>query len=162
MTPMRCAQEVAAYLQEKFDAIGYSAFDERTDQKPMHVYAGFLPRALNDKDKMAQAPCIVIRPVKVVDTDAGSTADLQILAATYNRALKDGHLELYHVLELCRQWLCQSPVIGKMFMMKKPLETGIPEEQGYPEWIGYMKVTYTIGTPGINVNSLLEDEENFT
>lgn len=161
MTPMRCAQAIAEYLQEKFDSIGYLAPDERTEGKPMHVYAGFLPRAMSDKEKMAQAPCIVIRPVKVVDTDAESTADLQILAATYNRAVQDGHLELYHVLELCRQWLCQSPVIGNMFMMKKPLETGIPEEQGFPEWIGYMKVTYTIGTPGINVNRMLEDERNF-
>ena len=161
MTPMRCAKEVASYLQKKFNSIGYVATDERADGKPMHVYAGFLPRAMSDKDKAAQAPCVVIRPVKVTDEDQESSVELQLLVATYNRAIEDGHLELYHALELCRQCLCQSPVISKMFMLKKPLETGIPEEQGFPEWIGYMKMSYTIGTPGVNVNTLLQDEENF-
>lgn len=161
MTPIRCAKEITKYLQEKFDAIGYTATDERTEHKPMHVYAGFLPRALSDREKAAQAPCVVVRPVKVVDADEASSVDIQILVATYNKALTDGHLEMYHALELCRQWLCQSPVIGRMFMLQKPLETGIPEEQGFPEWIGYMKAIYTIGAPGINVEKILEDKENF-
>lgn len=161
MTPMRCAMEVAGYLQNKFDSIGYIATDERTEGKTMHVYAGFLPRAMTDKDKAAQAPCVVVRPVRVMDEEEGSTVELQLLAATYNRAIEDGYRELYHVLELCRQWLCQAPVINGMFMLKKPMETGIPEEQGFPEWLGWMKVNYSIGMPGVNINRLLQDEKNF-
>lgn len=161
MTPIRCAREIADFLQEKFNDIGYTASDERVAGKPMHVFAGFLPLAVNDRDKMAQAPCIVVRPVKVTDTEEDSRVDIQLLAATYNKALEDGHLELYHALELCRQWLCQMPVINNMFMLVKPLETGIPEEQGFPEWIGWMKATYIIGKPGVNLRMILEDEKNF-
>lgn len=161
MTPMRCARELADFLQGRFDGIDYHSTDERLGGKSMHVYAGFLPRAMSEKDKQEQDPCIVIRPVKVNDLDMESEVELQLLVCTYNRDLSTGHLELYHALELCRQWLCQTPVVSSMFRLKKPMETGIPEEQGFPEWLGYMKVTYTIGTPGYNIDAILKDEKNF-
>lgn len=161
MTPMRCARELADFLQGRFDGIDYHSTDEKLGGKPMHVYAGFLPRAMSEKDKQEQDPCIVIRPVKVNDLDMESEVELQLLVCTYNRDLSTGHMELYHALELCRQWLCQTPVVNSMFRLKKPMETGIPEEQGFPEWIGYMKVTYTIGMPGYNIDAILKDEKNF-
>lgn len=161
MTPMRCARELASFLQEKFDGIDYCSTDEKLGGKPMHVYAGFLPRAMNEKDKLEQDPCVVIRPVKVNDLETESEVELQLLVCTYNRDLATGHMELYHALELCRQWICQTPVVNAMFRLKKPMETGIPEEQGFPEWLGYMKVTYTIGAPGYNIAAILKDEKNF-
>ncbi len=161
MTPMRCARELAEFLQGKFDSVGYTSTDEKLGGKPMHVYAGFLPRAISEKDKQEQDPCVVIRPVKVNDLDMESEVELQLLVCTYNRDLSTGHMELYHALELCRQWLCQTPVVNAMFRLKKPMETGIPEEQGFPEWLGYMKVTYTIGMPGYNIEQILKDEKNF-
>ena len=155
MTPMICAIKLAEFLQAKFDGIDYKATDERLEGKPMHVYAGFLPRTVSDKDKTEQDPCIVIRPVKVTDAAEESNVELQLLACTYNRDKNSGHMELYHALELVRQWIWQSPIIGGMFRLEGNTETGIPEEQGFPEWLGWMKVKYNIGKPGINVDQII-------
>ena len=51
MTPIVCATKLAEFLQEKFNSIDYRATDERLDGKQMHVYAGFLPRTISEKDK---------------------------------------------------------------------------------------------------------------
>ena len=78
MTPMRCAKEVASYLQKKFNSIGYVATDERADGKPMHVYAGFLPRAMSEKDKAPQETSnITYVNGKIVLTDELDSAILK-------------------------------------------------------------------------------------
>ena len=155
MTPMVCATKLAEFLQEKFNGVDYRATDERLTGKQMHVYAGFLPRTISEKDKTQQDPCTVIRPVKINDSKDESTVELQLLVCTYNRDKYYGHMELYHALELIRQWLWQNPIVGGMFRLEGNTETGIPEEQGFPEWIGWMKVKYNIGKPGINVDQII-------
>ena len=159
MTPISCATDVAKFLQDKFDSMGYRSTDKNLGDKPMHVFPGFLPKAMTDKEKAAMDPCIVIRPVKFNDLDEESTVELQLLFCTYNRSMDNGFLELYYAMECCRQWLCQEPVINRKYRINMPMESGIPEEQPFPEWLGYIKVSYTIGRPVIPIEKILEDEK---
>jgi hypothetical protein len=161
MTPIRCASELAKMLQGKFDGIDYHPTAEGLEKNTMHIYPGYLPRATTDEKKRAMNPCITVRVVKVEDTYEGSTVDLELLVTTYNKEFVDGYLDLAHILELCRQWMAQNIIIGNMFQLEKPLTVELPEEQGYPTWWGVITASYTIPRPGVNVNQLLEDENNF-
>lgn len=150
MTPMDCAQELAKFLQEK--NADYTLQDEEVKENPINVYAGFLPLAKSSKEKAKLCPSIVVRPVEVEDQSGGmgggiSTVSLQLLFVTYNKAMQDGHLELYHLLEKNRQALLKSQTIGKRFRLSLPMKTMIPDEQPFPMWWGYMEVKYLIYQP---------------
>lgn len=162
MTPIRCARELGEFLKAKFDSIDYHPTAEGMEEKRISVFPGYLPRALSDEAKRKMSPCIVIRVVTVEDTARdGSTVSLELLVSTYNKEVIDGYLDLMHILELCRQWMNQSPIIGKVFALEKPLSVKLPEEQGFPTWWGVIEASYKIPSPGVNVNRLLEDEKNF-
>lgn len=149
MTPINCARNLAEFLREQFQ--GYSSPDEKVAGNSITIRDGFLPKQTTMDAKRRQNPYIVIRPVKVEDDDKeGSTADLQILVTTYDDDKEDGHLALYHILEFIRQSLLTHKLIKKKNMLQMPMKTMIPEEQPFPQWWGYMEVTYSIGQPGIN------------
>ncbi len=161
MTPIRCATELKKLLKSKFDSIDYHPTAEGMEDRKMNVYSGYLPRATSDGAKQKMSPCIVVRVVSVEDTAQDSTVNLELLVTTYNKEVTDGYLDLLHILELSRQWICQTPILARTFQLEKPLTVKLPEEQGYPTWWGVITVSYTVPTPGVNVNRLLEDEENF-
>ncbi len=161
MTPIRCASELAKLLKEKFDSIDYHPTSEGMEEKTISVFRGYLPRALSDEAKRKMSPCIVIRVVSVEDALQDSRVNLELLVSTYNKEVIDGYLDLMHILELSRQWICQTPILARKFQLEKPLMVKLPEEQGFPTWWGIITVSYTVPAPGINVNQLLEDEENF-
>lgn len=149
MTPINCARNVAEFLREQFQ--GYTAPDEKIAANGITIRDGFLPKQTTVEAKRRQSPYIVIRPVRIDDDDKeGSTADLQILVTTYNDNKEDGHLALYHILEFIRQSLLTHRLIKKKNILQMPIKTMIPEEQPFPQWWGYMEVTYSIGQPGLN------------
>lgn len=161
MTPIRCACELGKLLKAKFDSIDYHPTAKDMEDRKMNVFSGYLKRTVSDEAKRQQSPCIVVRVVSVEDTAQDSTVNLELLVTTYNKEVEDGYLDLLHILELTRQWICQTPILARTFQLEKPLTMKLPEEQGYPTWWGIITVSYTVPTPGINVNQLLEDEENF-
>lgn len=143
MTPIRCAEHVVDVLKEAFD--GYVSTDEKTSANGLTICAGFLPRKSNSKEKAALCPRIVVRPVQVTDNDeSDSLIELQVLAVTYCEDMNDGHFELYNLMEGIRQALLTHKIVGEVDMLQLPMTTTIPEEQPFPMWWGWMKVTYSI------------------
>lgn len=155
MTPIGCARALADFLQKHFDATGYRPIDEKIAGNKITVRDGFLPKATTNEEKKKQDPHIVIRPVEVTDTQEGSTITLQLLMMTYSADMEKGHLDLYHIAEIVRQAVEQQTIIGEMYMLQLPVKTLIPEEQPWPEWWAYMKLTYTLGRPGRGFNQYL-------
>lgn len=148
MTPIEATRALAKFLQQQFAEMDFTPTDEKTASNKITVRDGFLPRRNTAHEKQTQDPCVLIRPIEIVDDDNGSTVKMQILIVTYNSDMNDGHLELYHILECIRRFIEQSPILERRFMLNMPLKTLIPEEQPWPEWWAYMEATYTIGRLG--------------
>ncbi len=144
MTPIACANALAKFLEEAFKKSDYAPTDEKISFNKITIRDGFLPKRTSAKDKQEQNPCIVIRPVKITDTEKISTIELQLLALTYNSDPEKGHLEIYHILEFVRQQIEINPKIANRFRLSLPLTIVIPEEQPFPEWWAYMQIVYTI------------------
>lgn len=145
---MMCATEVAVLLTDQLKEVAPT--DDKLAGRRIKAYAGFLPRTRSVTDKQKLNPAISVRPVKVVDSlNEGSTVELQIILTVYNASedFDNSHEELYHYLECMRQALLTNPIIASKYILKYPVETGIPEEQPYPEWWGYMKLIYSVQTP---------------
>lgn len=145
MTPIEATRALAKFLQQQFAEMDFMPTDEKTANNKITVRDGFLPRRNTAREKQTQDPCVLIRPIEIIDDENGSTVKMQILIVTYNSDMNDGHLELYHILECIRRFIEQTPILERRFMLNMPLKTLIPEEQPWPEWWAYMEVTYTIG-----------------
>ncbi|WP_196590592.1 hypothetical protein [Pectinatus frisingensis] len=149
MTPIICAQALADVLKDKFST--FKPADAKIADNKITIRSGYLPLASTNEEKAKQSPYIMVRPIAVKDNietaDDESVLDMQILVSTFNTDKENGHLELFHMLEMIRQAILTHGVIGKRFTLKYPVDTIIPEVQPFPTWFAYFTLSYRIPTP---------------
>lgn len=143
MTPVILLEELARYL--KLANKDYRLTDEAVKNNPLTVVPGFLKRRENADEQFF--PHIVPRLIRGTDTDDGSTATVRIYFGTYCEDVADGWRELFNLMEHSRQALLKQRTIADKFRLLLPIKYEMPEEQPYPEWVGYMDVIYTIYQP---------------
>ena len=87
----------------------------------------------------------------VEDRQDYSIAHLLINVTTYDRDKQQGYLSLYSVLEWVRfKLLAHTPVDNRWLLQDGSLTMGIPPDQPYPQWWGYIEVAIHIPHPSRN------------
>lgn len=154
MSPIECAQAVADFIRNECiqDYVPPQFTCTPPKKEPITytpeivVRHGFLPKTVTAAEKAKQTYNVVVRPVEIidsVDTKSPSSIELQILVQTYDDDVTQGHLGLYHIMELIRQGIMRTRTIGE-YRSSGELKTEIPEEQPFPRWWGYMLIKFDL------------------
>ena len=112
-----------------------------------------------NEDKRKLCPAVVVHPYSVSDADS-STVGITVLVTTYNEALTKGHVGLYHLLEVVRErLLSDNPVALKYEIKENTVNTTIPDDQPYPQWVGYLEFEVYIPVIRRNLNKIFTDNK---
>ena len=141
MTPLDVSDGIAKYLMDELRKL-----NETSDvtAKPIRVWSGFLPRVDKNEDKRKLCPAVVVHPYSVSDSDS-STVGITVLVTTYDEALTKGHVGLYHLLEVVRE---------RLLSKENTVNTTIPDDQPYPQWVGYLEFEVYIPVIRRNLNKI--------
>lgn len=156
MTPLDVSDGIAEYLMNELRKL-----NENSDvtEKPIRVWSGFLPRVDKNEDKRKLCPAVVVHPYSVSDADS-STVGITVLVTTYDEALTEGHVGLYHLLEVVRErLLSDNPVALKYEIKENTINTTIPDDQPYPQWVGYLEFEVYIPVIRRNLNKIFTDNK---
>ena len=158
MTPLDVSDGIAAYLMNELRKLNETS-DVTTS--PIRVWSGFLPRVDKNEDKRKLCPAVVVHPYSVSDADS-STVGITVLVTTYDAALTKGHVGLYHLLEVVRErLLSDNPVALKYEIKENTINTTIPDDQPYPQWVGYLEFEVYIPVIRRNLNKIFTDNKVF-
>lgn len=156
MTPLDVSDGIAEYLMNELRKL-----NENSDvtERPIRVWSGFLPRVDKNEDKRKLCPAVVVHPYSVSDADS-STVGITVLVTTYDEALTEGHVGLYHLLEVVRErLLSDNPVALKYEIKEDTINTTIPDDQPYPQWVGYLEFEVYIPVIRRNLNKIFTDNK---
>jgi len=156
MTPLDVSDGIAKYLMNELRKL-----NENSDvtERPIRVWSGFLPRVDKNEDKRKLCPAVVVHPYSVSDADS-STVGITVLVTTYDGALTEGHVGLYHLLEVVRErLLSDNPVALKYEIKENTINTTIPDDQPYPQWVGYLEFEVYIPVIRRNLNKIFTDNK---
>lgn len=156
MTPLDVSDGIAKYLMNELRKL-----NENSDvtERPIRVWSGFLPRVDKNEDKRKLCPAVVVHPYSVSDADS-STVGITVLVTTYDEALTEGHVGLYHLLEVVRErLLSDNPVALKYEIKENTINTTIPDDQPYPQWVGYLEFEVYIPVIRRNLNKIFTDNK---
>lgn len=156
MTPLDVSDGIAKYLMNELRKL-----NENSDvtERPIRVWSGFLPRVDKNEDKRKLCPAVVVHPYSVNDADS-STVGITVLVTTYDEALTEGHVGLYHLLEVVRErLLSDNPVALKYEIKENTINTTIPDDQPYPQWVGYLEFEVYIPVIRRNLNKIFTDNK---
>lgn len=156
MTPLDVSDGIAKYLMNELRKL-----NENSDvtERPIRVWSGFLPRVDKNEDKRKLCPAVVVHPYSVSDADS-STVGITVLVTTYDEALTEGHVGLYHLLEVVRErLLSDNPVALKYEIKENTINTIIPDDQPYPQWVGYLEFEVYIPVIRRNLNKIFTDNK---
>lgn len=156
MTPLDVSDGIAKYLMNELRKL-----NENSDvtERPIRVWSGFLPRVDKNEDKRKLCPAVVVHPYSVSDADS-STVGITVLVTTYDKALTEGHVGLYHLLEVVRErLLSDNPVALKYEIKENTINTTIPDDQPYPQWVGYLEFEVYIPVIRRNLNKIFTDNK---
>lgn len=156
MTPLDVSDGIAAYLMDELRKLNETS-DVTTS--PIRVWSGFLPRVDKNEDKRKLCPAVVVRPYSVSDADS-STVGITVLVTAYDEALTKGHVGLYHLLEVVRErLLSDNPVALRYEIKENTVNTTIPDDQPYPQWVGYLEFEVYIPIIRRNLNKIFTDNK---
>ncbi|MDU7498210.1 MAG: hypothetical protein E7J93_03470 [Veillonella sp.] len=156
MTPLDVSDGIAAYLMNELRKL-----NETSDvtASTIRVWSGFLPRVDNNADLRKLCPAVVVRPYSVSDADS-STVGITVLVTTFDEALTKGHVGLYHLLEVVRErLLSDNPVALRYEIKDNTINTTIPDDQPYPQWVGYLEFEVYIPVIRRNLNKIFTDNK---
>lgn len=156
MTPLDVSDGIAKYLMNELRKL-----NENSDvtERTIRVWSGFLPRVDKNEDKRKLCPAVVVHPYSVSDADS-STVGITVLVTTYDEALTEGHVGLYHLLEVVRErLLSDNPVALKYEIKENTINTTIPDDQPYPQWVGYLEFEVYIPVIRRNLNKIFTDNK---
>ena len=156
MTPLDVSDGIAAYLMDELRKLNKTS---DVTASTIRVWSGFLPRVDNNADLHKLCPAVVVRPYSVNDADS-STVGITVLVTTFDEALTKGHVGLYHLLEVVRErLLSNNPVALKYEIKENTVNTTIPDDQPYPQWVGYLEFEVYIPVIRRNLNKIFTDNK---
>jgi len=167
MTPMGCAMGIADYLtdyfrqHEEFSDLNQPGQESRIVKwdKPVSVYAGFLPLAQTRQEQDELCPAVVIRPTEVNDRENETLVTMAAIVTTLDADKKQGCLSLYHLLEVVRfSLLTEQTVAGKYLLQDGEMRTVVPDQQPYPQWWGEIDFKIYLPQPERNIHGFVGGE----
>ncbi len=151
MTPLDVSEGIAKFLEGRLKQLNEQS-DSTNDT--IRVYSGFLPRVTNNAEKRKLCPAVVVHPYTIED-DENSTVGVTIQVTTYDESMTEGHISLYHLLEVVRkELLSQNPIDMKYQIKDNKVTTMIPDDQPWPQWWGYLEVEVFIPKVRRNLNDV--------
>ncbi|WP_288761024.1 hypothetical protein [uncultured Veillonella sp.] len=151
MTPLDVSEGVAKYLEGRLRLL--EEYSDSTDDS-IRVYSGFLPRVTSNAEKRKLCPAVVVHPYTVED-DTDSVVGITIQVTTYDESMTEGHISLYHLLEVVRkELLSQNPIDMKYQIKDHKVTTMIPDDQPWPQWWGYLEFEVYIPKVRRNLNDV--------
>ncbi len=155
-TPLDVSDGIAKYLESELTAL-----NEKSDitTKPIRVWSGFLPRVDKNDDKKKLCPAVVVHPYSVSDADE-ATVGVTVLVTTYDEGMLEGHIGLYHLLQVIRERLLSDNPVALRYQIKdNTVTTTIPDDQPYPQWVGYLEFEVYIPVIRRNLNRIFADDK---
>lgn len=155
MTIVEVMDHLADFLK---DVVGAYLADspESATGTAITVYSGYPYKRTNANTKESYIYALV---TKCTDTQAESTAEVEIGFNIYSAATEDQGRMLFNLMEHVRQELLKHPCIAKRILLNMPLQAEIPSEQPEPHFLGVLNATYVIGRPtevGLNYDDFQE------
>ncbi len=167
MTPMGCAMGIADYLteyfaeHEEFSDLNQPGQESRIVKwdKPVAVYAGYLPLAASRQEQEELCPAVVVRPAEVSDKENESLVTIAVSVTTLDTDKKQGCLSLYHLLEVVRYALhTEQTIAGKYLIKDGTMRTVIPDQQPFPQWWGVIELQIYLPQPERKVHGFVGGE----
>lgn len=117
--------------------------------KAPQVVAGYLPakRPKDQPDAVPDLPYVIVRLLRGEDQGNGSTATVKILIGTHSEAEQDGWRDAANIIERIRIELLKHRTVARRFRLELPLTYELPEEQPYPEWVGWLETRWALAQP---------------
>lgn len=117
--------------------------------KAPQVVAGYLPPKNPRDQQVEDFPYVIVRYL----SDSEVTAQVKVLCGIHSEDDQQGWRELVNLLDAIKTHLLSKRFFGKCFEIERPLKREIPEEQGAPEWVGWLSLTVSIpNIQGVNEN----------
>lgn len=105
---------------------------------------------VKNRSNEEEFPYILISPVEQDDTGDDSTVELLIIFATYSEDL-DGWKDTALMAEKVRQYLDTNHTINGRYEIGDKLKVIFPDEQPYPQWFCWIRTTFTVYKPGLEL-----------
>ena len=161
MTPLDCSQGIKEYLEKCFKSYQENTTnsDGTKTSEQVPVYHGFLPRCTSVAAMKKLCPAVVVHYDKVDDGKDDTQTGIIIYAAVFDDDQISGVNTLYHLLEFIRYVLLgHNPIDNKWRIVDDVMQTTIPDEQPYPQWIGAIEFNVYLPQPQWNNSKLLRGE----
>lgn len=143
-SPVLLVDELKAFVEKVVQS--YVLETNKADvEKPPQVAAGYLPAKKSGPDP--DYPFVLARLIDNNDTRDGSTATVKIIAGTHSEDEQEGWRDPANILLRIRGELLKRRIIGGKYRLELPLKIEIPEEQAFPEWVGFMTTTWAYAQP---------------
>lgn len=120
------------------------------------VIDGYLPpKNPKDPQSIEDFPFVIVRYLNDEGQVENSTAQVKIICGIYSEDDQRGWRDFLNLSNTIKTHLMSKSFLGKCFEVQLPIKREFPEEQGVPEWIGWL--TLTIAIPNIQaVNKEVE------
>lgn len=142
-TPVLLVDELKVFIEGVVSDYRLDTKQAELSRAPQ-VLAGYLPpKEPNSTDY----PFVIVRFIEGTDAQDEGKAVIKIIAGTYSEDAQAGWRDPANILQRIRTEFLKRRIVGGKFRLEFPLKIEMPEEQPYPEWIGFMTTTWTIAQP---------------
>lgn len=149
MTALELLKGLADYLKDVNK--NYRLTDDEVKDNELICRPGYLKVRESEREKFY--PHIVPRFLSESDEEDGtSSVKVRIFFGTYCNDPDTGWMELYNLMEASRIGLLTQRNIANRFRLVLPLTVAVVEPAPYPQWLGYIDVTYSIAQPREELN----------
>lgn len=142
MTQIELMENLAAFLREQVKE--YEALRADCTRAPLCVYSGYIPLKTNAKKSES---CIYVLVLECEDTEAQSTAKVEIGFSVFDNDGGAGWRSLFNLMEHVRQALLKKRTVANKHRLILPIKSKVTDDQPFPQWQGVMSVSYTLGKP---------------
>ncbi|AIF51254.1 hypothetical protein [Pelosinus sp. UFO1] len=119
----------------------------KTCRAPQVVEGYLPPKNPKDPQGIEDFPYVIARYLSDESQSEGSMAQVKLICGIYSEDDQQGWRDLVNAMDAIKTHLLSKRFFGGCFEIELPLKRVIPEEQGAPEWVGWL--TLNISTPNI-------------
>ncbi|OLN21404.1 hypothetical protein BTO30_14890 [Domibacillus antri] len=145
MTINGLVDELVVFLEKVVKEYDLNTNVEGLTKAPK-VAAGFLgekQKRIQSGDPLPDFPYILVRFLTSEINKKQKTGKVRILAGTYSEDTKEGWRYVANVLTRVEMKLLNRPSFGAFTLdTDQPIKTTLPEEQPFPEWVGWIEVSF--------------------
>ena len=113
---------------------------------PVAVYSGWPPIRMASAEKESFIYALALEWEDKAD-NTFSTCKVEIGFSIYDDDKERGCFSLYNIMEHVRQSMLKHRTINCRNRLELPVKSVVSDDQFYPQWLGAITATYTIGQP---------------